>query len=277
MVPCFAVCKPRTVDVSGLNKSDTNASETISVSAISSVSALYSKKKDGTCSKLVTVCQNKVYVIYTLALVISVPTMTSISIFLINFLQFKGFDPQTAVFLYAVMTFFSAIFRLVPGFLKRIPHLSIMVIPVLFTIVGTITCAFIPFAITFEHHMILMGCKGISIGGTVTVISITTMKLVGMKNYSIGLGVTISGVGIGNSCGGPIAGYLRDTTGSYTLSFYVAAVGLGVASCLNIVAAAIRKYNANVSIRPEEYLKNRRGSRRRSSILPWKGKVEFIF
>ncbi|OWF50041.1 Monocarboxylate transporter 14 [Mizuhopecten yessoensis] len=305
IVPCFCVSKPRSVGVSSPNTDAPNgglcngkhsfirkwfhcpqqkqqepefSSRLSVVSTSSTTDMLHSRREDSFCVKIKTLFQNKVYIVFTLAILTALPAVNSILIFLVNILQSKGFDQPTAVFLYFFMNLVSTAFRLVPGFCKRIPHMSVLMVPVFFTSIGAVACALLPGAVTYEQHLLLLGLLGTMIGGTVTVISVTTMKLVGMKNYSTGLGVTITAVGISNTCAGPIAGYLRDSTGSYTLSFYGVSAVLVFATCLYALAAFLRKYQGEDSDSIEKYLENgRRGTKRRSSILPWKGKVEFIF
>ncbi|XP_060075587.1 monocarboxylate transporter 14-like [Ylistrum balloti] len=296
MVPCFAVCKPRMVgvcssqvtNVSGmqsfmrnlfpcLQKKIDNKSRLSVVSTISTTSTLYSSREDKFSVKLKSLAKNKVYVLFTMAMVVAIPSVNCVMIFLVSALQSKGFDLSTAVFLYFTMNLTSTVFRLVPGFCKRIPHMSVLMIPVFYMGIGAVACGLLPGAITYEQHVVLLGSLGVMLGGTVTVMSVTTMKLVGMRNYSTGLGVLITAVGISNTCAGPIAGYMRDVTGSYMVSYYGVSAGLVVAMCLSLAATTMRKCGRNNSDNLEKYLESRRGTKRRSSILPWKGKVEFIF
>ncbi|XP_033726450.1 monocarboxylate transporter 14-like [Pecten maximus] len=301
MVPCFAVCKPRNVGVSSPQATEAessnnkrpsfirkyfpcfqykcnNNSRLSVVTTISTASSLHSTSDDGLLFKLKALANNKVYILFTTAMLIAIPSVNSILIFLITVLQSKGFDLPTSVFLYFFMSLVSTVFRLVPGFCEKIPHMSVLTIPIFFMSIGAIASALLPRATTYEQHLLLLGMLGTMLGGTVTTLSVTTMKLVGTKNYSTGLGVSVTTVGISNTCAGPIAGYIRDITGSYNISYYVVSVALVVAMGFYLAAAVTRKCGRDSSENLQKYLESgRRGTRRRSSFLPWKGKVEFIF
>ncbi|XP_069106947.1 monocarboxylate transporter 14-like [Argopecten irradians] len=297
MIPGFAVCKPRNVGVS-MNDGNNgtmrslfkrcfpcfqpkyeNKNRLSVVSTVSTASSLPITRKDETLlTKLKTLRNNKIYILFTCSMVIALPSVNGILVFLVNALQTKGFDSSSAVFLYFFMNLISTVFRIVPGLCKKIPHVSVLAIPVFFVSIGAVACALLPGARTYEEHLVLLGMLGAMLGGTVTLLSVTTMKLVGMKNYSTGLGVLITAIGISNTCAGPVSGYIRDTTGSYTMSFYTVSGSLVVAICFYVAAAVTRKCQRDDSENIQKYLDSgRRGTRRRSSVLPWKGKVEFMF
>ncbi|XP_069106516.1 monocarboxylate transporter 12-like [Argopecten irradians] len=297
MIPGFAACIPRNVGVSlSLNDNGTkqslfkrcfpcfqpkyeNTNRLSVVSTVSTTSSLpITRKDEALLTKLKTLRNNKVYILFTVAMVIAVPSVNGILVFLVNALQTKGFDSSKAVFLYFFMNLISTIFRMVPGLCKKVPHVSVLAIPVLFMSIGAVACALLPGARTYEEHLVLLGMLGAMFGGTVTLLAVTTMKLVGIKNYSTGLGVLITAMGISNTCAGPISGYIRDTTGSYTMSFYTVSGSLVVAICFYVAAAVTKKCQRDDSENIQKYLESgRRGTRRRSNVLPWKGKVEFMF
>jgi hypothetical protein len=73
------------------------------------------------------------------------------------------------------------------------------------------------------------------------------------------------------------AGLIRDTTGSYDISYYSAAAALFVSSIFFFITMACRYYdNREKGSRFDFEMIIRRKSRRRSSILPWRRKsVDF--
>ncbi|XP_033726765.1 monocarboxylate transporter 12-like [Pecten maximus] len=271
-VPCFAVCKPKTIAVSNPTPMDIN----YAVSEITVQCKEDSIEELGIREKLLTLMKNKAYLIHILAVMFSDPAITSVTTFLVSFLQLQGFDKQKTVFLYSVMCMFSTLFRLMTCVLKRITHISVLLIPALFLSIGAITCAVLAHASTYESHVLLMAILGTALGGTFTAFPISIAKLVGTENFSVGFGVTLTIVGIFNVCGAPIAGHLRDTTGSYTFSLYGVSIAFGVSTCFSICAASLQQYKENSSGQLKKYRQNR-GTRRRTSLVPWKRKVEFMF
>ncbi|XP_033730390.1 monocarboxylate transporter 6-like [Pecten maximus] len=193
MVCLFCVCKPVSI---GIPQTKENNSE--------------HNSKQGSFSftnSLKSLVANKVYILHVIAMCFTLPVVNSSKIFILDFLMTQGFNSQARIKLYMCLEVGTALGGMVPGLLKKyIPHTSVLLIPAFFTIVGTTVCAFLPTAETYIDHALLLVCLGLTLGVSITTVSMTTMKLVGLQSYTVGLGILMTLIGIGNSVGGPIAG-----------------------------------------------------------------------
>ncbi|XP_033758330.1 monocarboxylate transporter 12-like [Pecten maximus] len=192
MVCLFAVCKPVSIGIS--QNKESNSEEN---SKQGSFSFTYSLK---------SLVANKVYILLVIAMCFTLPVVISSKIFILDFLMTQGFNSDAQMKLYLCLQMGTALGGMVPGLLKKyIPHTSVLSIPAFFTIVGTTVYAFLPTAETYAHHALLLVCLGLTLGVGITTVSMTTMKLVGLQSYTVGLGILMTLIGISNSIGGPIA------------------------------------------------------------------------
>ncbi|XP_071143130.1 monocarboxylate transporter 2-like [Mytilus edulis] len=218
--------------------------------------------------------KNKLFMCYIFAQALVVAAFNSVLIFFIDFYQLNGLSRSEAVSIYLYMNVTSTLFRFVPGILKQIPHVSVISIPAFSALVGAIAIAIFPLVPPSYTSFILVACLyGIGLGGMVTVLGISIIKLAGEENYSAALGMSMTCSGIMNAAAGPISGFIRDTTGNYDMSFFCAAATLFMASVFFFITLVARYYSgSNKSSRLDFELVIRRKSRRRSSILPWRKK-----
>ncbi|CAC5414363.1 SLC16A9 [Mytilus coruscus] len=218
--------------------------------------------------------KNRLFMCYIFAQALCVAAFNSVLIFFIDFYQFNGLSRTQAVSIYLYMNVTSTLFRFIPGLLKQIPHVSVLSIPVFSSLVGAIAMGIFPLVPPSYSSFLLIACLyGIGLGGMVTVLGISIIKLAGEENYSAALGISMTCSGIMNAAAGPISGFIRDTTGNYDMSFFCAAATLFMASVFFFITMVARFYTgsgSNKSSRLDFELFIRRKSRRRSSILPWR-------
>ncbi|XP_060065968.1 monocarboxylate transporter 9-like [Ylistrum balloti] len=195
-------------------------------------------------AKLKVLTGNYTFILFIVAVCCTLPAYDATLIYLIEFLKTKSFADKDALLLYFFMNVGNTTGRLVPGLCKHIPHMGALIIPALFTSLSCLSVVGLLEASSYYQHVLLMCCFGVSMGGNVTVLSMTTMKLVGLANYSVGVGILMTLVGLCCMCSGAISGGLFDITGSYMASFYGVAACHGVAVFLYIIAASMRKYKA---------------------------------
>ncbi|XP_021351245.1 monocarboxylate transporter 12-like [Mizuhopecten yessoensis] len=140
----------------------------------------------------------------------------------------------------------STLCGVIPGLCKKyIPHTSVLIIPACFTIIGSVATALLPHAETYVQYVVLLVCLGMTLGVSVTTVSVTTVKIVRLQDYSAGLGVLMTMLGISGSISGPSAGFFVDLTGSYTKPFYGMSAGLGLAAGLFVLAAVLKRKSNN--------------------------------
>ncbi|OWF51553.1 Monocarboxylate transporter 12 [Mizuhopecten yessoensis] len=229
----FAVCKPLSIQQTKANQLKKVDSET-------------KPSEQGFTKSLRSLITNKVYIAHVVAMCCTLPVISSSLIFIIDFLTTKGFDSETAILMYLYLQIGSTLCGVVPGLCKRyIPHTSVLIIPACFTIIGSVATALLPHAETYIQCVVLLVCLGMTLGVSVTTVSVTTVKIVGLQDYSAGLGVLMTMLGISGSISGPIAGFFVDLTGSYRKPFYGMSAGLGLAAGLFVLAAVLKRKSNN--------------------------------
>ncbi|XP_069120933.1 monocarboxylate transporter 12-like [Argopecten irradians] len=253
MVVFFAVCRPRL-----LQKSELLVTEEIYQQTQHNQQTIYKfenrnsetsgsesfipKCQHSFIEKLKLLTSNHPYIVFILAMCLTLPAYDSTLIYLLEYLKTKSFSVHEALLLYFFMNVGNTSGRLLPGMCKHIPHMSVLVIPALFTSLSCLSIFCLLEATTYYQHVFLMCSFGISMGGNVTTMSMTTMKLVGLENYSVGVGILMTLVGLCCTCSGAISGCLVDISGSYVVSFYGVIVCHGLGVCLFIIAVILRKY-----------------------------------
>ncbi|OWF51554.1 Monocarboxylate transporter 12 [Mizuhopecten yessoensis] len=232
----FAVCKPLSI---GLQQTKANKLKKVD-SETKPTEQVFTKS----LRSLVT---NKVYIAHVVAMCCTLPVINSSLIFIIDFLTTKGFDSKSAILMYLYLQIGSTLCGVVPGLCKKyIPHTSVLIIPACFTIIGSTATALLPHAKTYTQHVVLLVFLGMTLGVSVTTVSVTTVKIVGLQDYSAGLGVLMTMLGISGSISGPVAGFFVDLTGSYTKPFYGMSAGLGLAAGLFVLAAVLKRKSNNI-------------------------------
>ncbi|OWF50007.1 Monocarboxylate transporter 9 [Mizuhopecten yessoensis] len=242
MIWLFAICKPLTVGLAQSKYVQSNKSN-LKPHQINDTGLNTSNGHTHCCMKLVLLSKSYDFIIYILGMTCTFPAFICILIYIIEFLKTKSFDSEEALLLYLFMNVANTLGRMIPGLCKYIPHVSSLVIPALTTIISCISTVGLLFANTYKQHLLLMCGFGLAIGSNVTVMSMTTIKLVGLANYSVGVGILMTVTGVSSVCAGTISGWLLDLTGTYTVAYYSAAASHGVAVCLFCLAALIRKHN----------------------------------
>ena len=85
---------------------------------------------------------------------------------------------------------------------------------------------------------------GFGYGGIATVVSLVTAEQFGLSSIGIILGVILFSCAVGETIGPVVAGYIFDTSGSYTLAFLICAVlsSLGLLLILLLKPPDLKKY-----------------------------------
>lgn len=160
-------------------------------------------------SQVLALVSNKVFLAFCVALALTLTSFNSFLIFFIDFFEQKGFDRVSVVWMYSGMNIVSTVFRFIPGLMAQSPKIPTLAIPAMYSAFGFVSLCFLPFVTSFPVNAVVIACYGVALGGVVTVISITTLELVGEKRYPTGLGMLLAIVGIANTVGAPIAGILH--------------------------------------------------------------------
>ncbi|XP_069106288.1 monocarboxylate transporter 9-like [Argopecten irradians] len=191
--------------------------------------------------KLTMLMRNKSFIIFILGISLMISSFSSALIYMLEFLHTKGFDEQDALLLYFYMNVSTTISRLLPGLCILIPGIDGLIISACFISISCLSGVGFIFATTYYQHLIIMCVFGMSLGVGNTVLSMTTMELVGLDNYAIALGVITPLLGISRICAGYISGWFVDVTGSYDVSFYSLSASHGLAVVIFTLAGVLRK------------------------------------
>ncbi|XP_021344859.1 monocarboxylate transporter 12-like [Mizuhopecten yessoensis] len=264
MICFFAVCKPQVVNITHqhpglLVPEEITAGEQTPhhqqikyrfeeiKSTIHNTGILLPERQTSSIAKLRILSRNYCYILFIVAVCCTLPAYDATLIYLIEFLKTKSFNDKEALVLYLFMNVGNTVGRMIPGLFKHIPHMSVLIIPALVTGLSCVSVVGLLKATTYYQHVFLMFGFGISMGGNVTLLSMTTMKLLGLEYYAIGVGILMTLVGLCAMCSGAISGWLLDITDSYTASFYGVAASHGIAICLYILSASLRKYKIAIA------------------------------
>ena len=168
------------------------------------------------CKQLLNVLRKKSFAIFDLSVMATFPVLTSVFTIIIDYLVSKGIERETGVWLLFGVTVANGVIRPITGLLARLKIVSKLALPGVFMMVGAFGLLPFPFAETVVECSILACLCGISFGGIVSSWSITTLYLLGQKDYSIGLGLVFTSVGICSTLAGPMTGtYMHNCTTYY--------------------------------------------------------------
>ena len=151
--------------------------------------------------------KNKIFMCFCFAQALCMASFNSVLIFFFDYYQSKGISRSDAVSIYLYMNIVNTLFRFLSGILKQLPHVSVLSIPAVCALIGTVSMAAFPLSgSSFTLNLAAACGYGLGIGGVVTVVSLSIGKLVGQENYSAGLGISMTVSGILNTASGPISG-----------------------------------------------------------------------
>lgn len=159
-----------------------------------------------TLSRLKATLQNKVFIGFCFALSLTLAAFDGLIIFFVDFFEQKGFNRTSVVWLYSGMSIASMIFRFISGLIAQSSKVPKLAIPAMCAFLGCISLSLLPFMTSYSLNAVAIALFGSALGGTVTVVSITTLELVGEKKFPTGLGIVFAASGIANIVGAPIAG-----------------------------------------------------------------------
>ncbi|XP_053388130.1 monocarboxylate transporter 12-like isoform X3 [Mercenaria mercenaria] len=183
----------------------------------------------------------KCLMFFAFGIVISFPALNSIRIFVADIYLDNGLtneDVSLGLFLINVM---STLGRLFPGISLQSKRITPLVLPLLNAVMSAVLL--FSFTLVKSHWLIIVlsGAVGILIGMNVSLFHLITLKFVGSKTLPIAIGMFRTLGGICEMVAGPISGYIRDVTGSYTAIFYTSA-GINLfAAVLFLVAHVTRR------------------------------------
>lgn len=88
----------------------------------------------------------------------------------------------------------------------------------------------------------MSGLFGLFIAANYALTSIILVELISLDRFTNAYGLLLLVQGIANLVGPPLAGWIRDLTGNYTLAFYLAGVFISVSGLLMMFLPARGRY-----------------------------------
>lgn len=153
------------------------------------------------------VLSNKIFIVYAATYAVSYSVYTALLIFLIDFFESKELMRSEGVAIFLYMNFTSSFSRLLTGVIKQIPHVSVLAIPTICSLLGGIAIALL--ALTgnsISLNTILACAAGASQGSMVTVLSLSVVKFVDVKHFAVGMGIIMTFTGTTSTLFGPFIG-----------------------------------------------------------------------
>lgn len=130
----------------------------------------------------------------------------------------KKFGMNSA-YVIAISGLTSTLAQVAIGYAGDQPGVNTMYLYTLLTILSGISTMFVPLSSVYWHLLVYGALYGFFISGVYSLTSIVLVDLFGMARLTNTYGICFTLQGIAGLIGPPIAGWIRDTTGNYNLTF----------------------------------------------------------
>ena len=157
---------------------------------------------------IIHVIKNKVFVMYFVSTMLTLAVLFSVLVISIDFFVLKGIDRDIAVWIFFGLTVTNCVFRLLTGFIAQVKSISKFAINCVYILLGGMAVILFPSADTVPKCVLCACLCGMSFGGIMSMMTITTIHLLGKRDYDIGLGISLTCIGIGYTIAGPVTGLL---------------------------------------------------------------------
>ncbi|XP_052798318.1 monocarboxylate transporter 4-like [Mya arenaria] len=204
---------------------------------------------------LLSLIRNKVFMMYCVSFSFAMPALNVPVIFIVDIFVSRGFSMKNAIFALLMFNVFSALGRICPGLLLKIPSMPILGVPMLALLLSAIGTAFMPLVASLSLMISVTCLIALGSGMCISALGATTIDLVGTADLSNAVGMLFTLNGIGFMAVGPLSGYIRDTTNSYTYPLVSAASAIAVGFVVLAIAlqyerseAKLRKHVTNTEL-----------------------------
>lgn len=143
-------------------------------------------------------------------------------ILIFDILESNGLEQNQSLIAVMVLNAVSVLGRLIPGFFKHIHGLSTTTAPLIGTLGSGIGILIMTLSKDFTGNTIACAVLGLSKGILFASVPVVMLDMLETFRFSIGLGIVFCLTGLLTAEVGPLNGFLRDVSGSYVISLYVA-------------------------------------------------------
>ncbi|CAH1795975.1 unnamed protein product [Owenia fusiformis] len=176
--------------------------------------------------------KNPVFVLYGLSCFLCMTGFFVPFIYLPDYAQAMGVSKEQAAFLISILGIANTIGRVMCGWVSDQPWADCLVINNIALVCGGSITIVLPF---FLHYGLLATYSvvfGLGIAVFVSLRSVIMVELIGRERLTNSFGLVTLCQGLSSFIGAPIAGFLFDVTGNYTISFYVAGSTVALAGVI---------------------------------------------
>lgn len=143
---------------------------------------------------------------------------------IVDFSRINGYGEDSGATLLIYYSMFNAIGRAVVGIISRFNIPTYFIFATVSILCGTFFAILGYTSVYWETQIVIMA-SGFMLGAHVALNMIVLLKIVGPDLYGLAWGLAATGLGIGFTTSGPIAGYISELS-SYKSSFFVAGLAM---------------------------------------------------
>jgi hypothetical protein len=152
---------------------------------------------------------NPSFVLFAIGMGVAYPALGILFIFIVDLFLDAGLTEEEASLGLLLIHMFSIFGRLVPGIIMQSGRISTLSVPIFAALVTSGAMVGLAFVQTLEINLFLCCLIGLPYGMFVSVFSVTSLKLVGIKRLSNAIGVLFTLNGLGSGLAGPVSGMYR--------------------------------------------------------------------
>lgn len=162
---------------------------------------------------------NPSFVLFAVGMGIAYPALGILFIFIVDLFMDAGLTIEEASLGMLLVHLFSILGRLIPGILMQSKRVSTLSVPIVASVVTSISMAGLAYANILELCLFLCCLIGVPYGIFVSVFSVTSLKLAGISRLSNAIGVLFTLNGLGTAIAGPTSGRYLNLSIKLWLSF----------------------------------------------------------
>ncbi|KAL8616120.1 hypothetical protein ACOMHN_066607 [Nucella lapillus] len=156
-----------------------------------------------------------------------------------------GISKSRAAFLISVIGITNTVGRVVTGWLADLRRINSLVITYVSIFICGLSTALFPFCTTYGLLCAAASLFGLSVAAFISLTSILICDLLGLEKLTNGFGLLSLFRGLAAMTGPPLAGFVKEQSDSYKVSFYLAGALLvaGAMCHLALTSSRLRKWN----------------------------------
>lgn len=159
-------------------------------------------------------------------------------------------DSTSASYLLSVIGITNTVGRVVCGFVADLPWVDSLLLNNLCLVVSTLAVGSTPLCSSYAGYMVMSIFFGIAISGYISLTSIILVDLLGLDKLTNAFGLLILFRGAAAIVGSPLAGAVKEATGNFNGSFYMAAAFFGISAATSFLAPVIKRFTQPTTLPP---------------------------